>query len=298
MPVLLSMTGFGNASYQTETVAVSAEIKAVNNRYLKLSMRLPDSVARFESDIEKLIRDRISRGSVQIGLRVRFLAGITGYSIDAEVLRSYVEQLAAVAHRVDVHGSAQPALADLLDLPGVITESELSAEAAQSVWPAVQAALTEALEHFHDFRQKEGESMQADLKLQCRTIEDQVAEVARHAPVVVSEYREKLLDRVRKAIGDVQVTLEDKDIIREMALFADRCDINEEITRLRSHLQQFHRFLDSDRSMGRKLEFLGQEMFREINTIGSKANNVTVAHSVVEMKAAIERIREVLQNVE
>ncbi|MEZ6062163.1 MAG: YicC/YloC family endoribonuclease [Planctomycetaceae bacterium] len=296
--MLLSMTGFGNGSCQTETVAVSAEIKAVNNRYLKLSMRLPDSIARFESDIEKLIREGISRGSIQVGMRVRFLSGVTGYSIDADVLRSYVEQLTAVAHRIDIHGSAQPALADLLQLPGVVLESDQSTEAAQSAWPAVKQALTEALEHFQDFRQKEGESMKADLKLQCRTIEDQVTEVATHAPVVVSEYREKLLERVRKAVDDVQIPVEDRDVIRELALFADRCDINEEITRLRSHLQQFDRFLESDRSMGRKLEFLGQEMFREINTIGSKANNVTVAHSVVEMKAAIERIREVLQNVE
>ena len=140
--------------------------------------------------------------------------------------------------------------------------------------------------------------MLQDLKLQCQTIETQVDDVAANAPSVVAEYREKLLDRVRKAITDADVVIEDKDVIREVATFADKCDINEEITRLRSHIEQFHRFLDSDTSMGRKLEFLGQEMFREINTIGSKANNVTIAHSVVEMKAAIERIREVLQNVE
>ncbi|MCA9049677.1 MAG: DUF1732 domain-containing protein, partial [Planctomycetaceae bacterium] len=118
------------------------------------------------------------------------------------------------------------------------------------------------------------------------------------APNVVSEYRGKLLERLRKAIGDADVAVDDRDVIREVALYADRCDINEEITRLRSHTDQFRRFLNSDTSMGRKLEFLGQEMFREINTIGSKANNVAIAHHVVDMKAAIERIREVLQNVE
>ena len=140
--------------------------------------------------------------------------------------------------------------------------------------------------------------MRQDLKLQCRVIEEQVNEVEKQAPQVVSEYRAKLLDRVRKAITESDVQIDDKDVIREVATFADRCDINEEITRLRSHIQQFYAFTDSDKSQGRKLQFIGQEMFREINTIGSKANNVPIAHAVVEMKAAIERIREVLQNVE
>ena len=134
--------------------------------------------------------------------------------------------------------------------------------------------------------------MKDDLKLQCNAIDDQVSHVAELAPQVVSKYREKILDRVRRAVEDTGVQVEDNDVIREVALFADRCDINEEITRLRSHIEQFHRFLDDAKSMGRKLEFLGQEMFREINTIGSKANDVAIAHHVVEMKAAIERIRE------
>jgi uncharacterized protein (TIGR00255 family) len=296
--MLLSMTGFGNASRRTDSLSVSAEIKAVNNRYLKLSMRLPDSMTRFESAIEKLIRKGIARGAVQLSLRVKFLAGASGYSIDEDVLQSYLEQLNAVTHKNDISVGDPPALADLLQLPGVITEADVSAEAENEVWPVVQDTLSEALKHFHDFRQKEGRSMKDDLQLQCRTISDHVDTIAQFAPTVVSEYRQKLLDRVRKAVEDAAVQVEEKDIIRDVALFADRCDINEEITRLRSHLQQFDRFLEDEQSLGRKLEFLGQEMFREINTIGSKANNVTIAHDVVEMKAAIERIREVLQNVE
>jgi uncharacterized protein (TIGR00255 family) len=140
--------------------------------------------------------------------------------------------------------------------------------------------------------------MQADLHRQCGLISNQVDKVAQLAPTVVAEYRTKLLDRITRAVAESGVTISDSDVIREVAVYADRCDINEEITRLRCHLQQFDAFLNSDQSQGRKLEFLGQEMFREINTIGSKANNVAIAHSVVEMKAAIERVREVLQNVE
>ncbi|MEO2012738.1 MAG: YicC/YloC family endoribonuclease [Fuerstiella sp.] len=296
--MLLSMTGFGNALRQSDSAYVSIELKAVNNRYLKVSMRLPDVVARFESDIEKLVRQNIARGAIQLSFRVRLTSQSSGFSIDRSVLDSYLQQLAEVTNELSAEKVSPVALSDLLQLPGVVSESELSVESVESVWPTLEAALRETLEQFHDFRRTEGESMLQDLKLQCNSIEQQVDEVEKYAPVVVSEYREKLLERVRKAIQDTDVPLKDKDVIREVALFADRCDINEEITRLRSHIQQFHRFLDDKKSLGRKLEFLGQEMFREINTIGSKANNVTIAHSVVEMKAAIERIREVLQNVE
>ena len=167
-----------------------------------------------------------------------------------------------------------------------------------SLWPAVEESVGESLDHFHDFRQREGESMRVDLERQCETIEKELGAVAGGASQVIQEYRDKLLERIRRLIGDASISINENDVIREVALFADRCDINEEITRLRSHIEQFRRMLNGSTSQGRKLEFIGQEMFREINTIGSKANSVSIAHSVVEMKAAIERIREVLQNVE
>ncbi len=296
--MLLSMTGFGNAAQQTEAAYVSVELKAVNNRYLKVSMRLPDFVGRFESDIEKLIREEIARGSVQLSFRVRLHSEATGYSIDEATIRRYLQQLESVQAGLGSDGGLQPRVADLLPLPGVVTESEITPDILEAVWPVLENTLREALQHFHEFRAKEGESMLQDLKVQCQTIATQVDEVEQHAPGVVAEYREKILDRVRRSLASTDVQVQDNDVIREVAVFADKCDINEEITRLRSHLQQFDSFLMSEKSMGRKLEFLGQEMFREINTIGSKANNVTIAHSVVEMKAAIERIREVLQNVE
>jgi len=296
--VLLSMTGFGNAAQSSETAHVSVELKAVNNRYLKVSMRLPEIAAKFESDVEKLIREHIARGSVQLSFRIRLDGVKVGHTINSVVLESYMQQLAAVQKSLNLGSDNQPALSDLLQLPGVIEDAEVSVDLGECIWPLLKATVAEALTHFHEFRSIEGESMRQDLKLQCKVIEDQVNEVEKQAPLVVAEYREKLLERVRKAIADTDVQLDDKDVIREVATFADRCDINEEITRLRSHIQQFHAFIDSDKSLGRKLEFIGQEMFREINTIGSKANNVSIAHAVVDMKAAIERIREILQNVE
>lgn len=287
------MTGFGNSTSQTDTIAVSVELRAVNNRYLKVNMRLPDSVNRFENRIEKLVRNRITRGTVQLSVRVRFPRNMSGYMIDAEAIQEYRRQLEALSA-----GSDAPGLSDLLALPGVVAESDLSPETIDSFWPTIEQTVNESLNQFDEFRKTEGDQMQDDLHRQCQLIADQVDEVAKLAPEVVAEYRTKLLERLTRAIGDAGVTVSEADVIREVAVYADRCDINEEITRLRSHLQQFDTFLNGDTSLGRKLEFLGQEMFREINTIGSKANNVAIAHNVVEMKAAIERIREVLQNVE
>jgi len=292
--VLLSMTGFGNASLHHGGVHVSSEIKSVNNRYLKLSVRMPDAVARFEAEIEKLVRSRVTRGSIQLSIRVRFLSGQSEYRIDHELLKSYRDQLQSID---DGQGGAVP-VAQLLTLPGVVTQSDLPDELVNALWPAVEISLTESLDHFDDFRRREGESMRVDMDRQCQVIESSVQQVATLGPQVVTEYRDKILERVRRLIADASITIGENDIIREVALFADRCDINEEITRLRSHIDQFRRLMNGDTSQGRKLEFIGQEMFREINTIGSKANHVTIALSVVEMKAAIERMREVLQNVE
>ena len=289
------MTGFGNASLQTEGVHVSTEIKSVNNRYLKISVRMPDSVARFEAEIEKLVRSRVTRGSVQLSIRVRFTSGQSEYRIDQDLLRSFQRQLAEISGDAKVNSAT---LGELLSLPGVVSQTELPEAFVNSLWPAVEASLKESLDHFEDFRRREGESMRQDLEKQCEVIENEGRQVTLLTPQVVTEYRDKILERVRRLIGDASVNISENDVIREVALFADRCDINEEITRLRSHTEQFRRLLNGEASQGRKLEFIGQEMFREINTIGSKANHVTIALSVVEMKAAIERMREVLQNVE
>ncbi len=291
--MLLSMTGFGHSSSDDGGVHVSTEIKSVNNRYLKLSVRMPDTVARFEADIEKLVRSRVTRGSVQLSIRVRFAGGQSEYRIDSDLLRGYENQLKTLSA-----GSDSIRIENLLTLPGVVVETEFSDEILNSLWPVLEKSLSESLDHFEDFRRREGESMRVDLERQCEVIETEVTKVATLAPIVVTEYRDKILERVRRLINDASITISENDVIREVALFADRCDINEEITRLRSHTEQFRRLLNGETSQGRKLEFIGQEMFREINTIGSKANHVTIALGVVEMKAAIERMREVLQNVE
>jgi uncharacterized protein (TIGR00255 family) len=185
-----------------------------------------------------------------------------------------------------------------LALPGVVADESLRSDDVQSDWQIVSGLLHQALQKLQTFRTDEGRSMERDLRENAKTIAARLDEVTAHAPQVVADYRVKLLDRVRQLLKDSNVAVNDSDLVREVTVFSERSDINEEIVRLRSHLDQFQSFIQEPASAGRKLDFLVQEMFRETNTIGSKANNVAIAHCVVEMKVAVEKMREVLQNVE
>jgi uncharacterized protein (TIGR00255 family) len=186
----------------------------------------------------------------------------------------------------------------LLLLPGVIDEKSSDLVAAEVDWPKIKRTLETALAHLDTMRQEEGRAMSADLSANCRNIAAELKKIAARAPAVVENYRARLEERVRKALEEHEVTLSAADLVREVAIFADRSDISEEIVRLESHLDQFDRIMTSEDGAGRKLEFLIQEMFREVNTIGSKSNDVEIARHVIEIKTAIERLREMIQNVE
>ncbi len=293
--MLRSMTGFGNAQGQDQRIAASVEVRAVNNRYLKITTKCPDAYAPLESRIEKQVRDTISRGTVLVSIQVNRIGERAKAAIDEQTLNVYWDQLkeSSLKKNVPLPSDMSP----LLGLPGVVGELRESVDCEED-WPILQSTLAEALEKLNAFRSDEGQSMRDDLLLNIVTIRKDLEEIAAAAPSVVVEYRDRLHERVRELLGQADVDIDSGSIIREVSIFADRCDINEEITRLRCHLEQFEAFLDDQGTNGRKLDFLGQEMFREINTIGAKANNVAISHSVVEMKSAVEKIREILQNVE
>lgn len=294
--MLLSMTGFGNASGQNDRFSASVEIKAVNNRYLKVSQKFPEVLAPLEAQIEKVVRSAVARGTVSLSIQFAPIGQSSRFRIVSEVLQAYWLQLQEASEQNGV--PAPTSSADLLSLPGVVADELASTVDAQQEWPLVEGSLKAALAKLDEFRRLEGESMQNDLAQNCRTIDEHLDAVARQSPKVVSTYRDKILERVRELLGETGAIVEPNDLIREVSVFSDRCDINEEITRLRCHIEQFGQVMDADKSQGRKLDFLTQEMFREINTIGSKANDVEIAHHVVEMKAAAEKMREVIQNVE
>jgi uncharacterized protein (TIGR00255 family) len=290
------MTGFGDARKQNEQLSVAAEVRSVNNRYFKMSAKCPDAYAHLEGDMEKLVRRSIARGTVTLSLRVDRAGVRNRYYLDRDTLKDYWRQLHDLAEVI--HVATPTNFGSLLQLPGVVVDDEQSGNDPATDWPLIVETLTEALAKLQTFRETEGVLMQQDLERSCTTIAEQLERVAEMAPQVVRDYRDRIEERVRELLEGTKGEVTSADLIREVSIFSDRCDINEEITRLRCHLQQFEAFLAEKTSLGRKLEFLSQEMFREINTIGSKANNVGIAHAVVEMKAAVEKMREILQNVE
>ncbi|TWT96150.1 Conserved hypothetical protein CHP00255 [Botrimarina colliarenosi] len=295
--MLLSMTGFGEGRAESPTIAVVAELRSINNRHLKISYRSSDGYHGLEPEAERLVRDRVRRGTVQLNVRVDRRSRAGDYRINHEVLLAYQEQLTELG---GVH--VQPTLDKLLTLPGVISAPDATGADPEADWPTIQKAINAALESLDEMRRREGEALAADLLAQTAAVTTELAGIEVRSPLVADAYRERLQERVGQAIEKVGVTLEPSDLVREVALFVDRSDISEEIVRLRSHLVQFEATITeaakSKDGVGRKLEFIAQEMGREVNTIGSKANDSEISARVVEMKAALERVREQVQNVE
>jgi uncharacterized protein (TIGR00255 family) len=290
------MTGFGDARFQDERLSASVEVRAVNNRYLKVTTKCSEVYAALEGDIERIVREAISRGSVNVAIRVDRLSSAEEFALNQVALTSYWSQLQQAASRLGAPAPSE--IGYLLSAPGVVADDSQRSVDLQADGEIIRRLLKEALDKLTAFRAEEGRSMERELSENAKTIAARLRDVTVLAPQVVAEYRTKLLERVRQLLTDSGVTVADADVIREVSIFADRSDVNEEITRLRSHLEQFQTFIREPTSTGRKLDFLSQEMNREVNTIGSKANNVAIAHGVVEMKAAIEKMREILQNVE
>ncbi len=293
--MLLSMTGHGDASGQNERVSVTAEIRSVNNRHLKVSVRCQDAFLALESNIERLIRKNVARGTLTVSLRVRQLADQRAATIDQLAVQQYWTQLKDIAEELKTDPPKD--LSPLLSLPGILKDN-YDKSVDEGDWPLFEEVILAALKRFQDFRIQEGESMGDELNSLSSKIEENLDEIEKIAPQVIVDYRDRLKNRVNELLQSTSVKVDDNDLLRETSLFADRCDITEEVTRLRSHLQQYRTLLDGNEAAGRKLEFLGQEMFREVNTIGSKANHIEIAHRVVDMKAAIEKMREMIQNIE
>lgn len=294
--MLLGMTGFGSSTAESDRLSVHAEIRTVNNRYLKISTRFPDFYAKLGSSIDKLLRSSITRGTVNLILKIDNLDRTSDYLLDEKVVEKYWSQLKGITEIC--HLPLPDSLNDLLTLPGVVIDNYSRSHTPESDWPLIEQAIQGALTELTQFRIKEGESAQADLLASNTKISDQLEAVKLKAPRVVTHYRDRLHQRLSDLLQDQEVELDPDSLIREVSLFADRCDINEEISRLQCHLEQFDTILNDETSQGKKLEFLVQEMFREINTIGSKANDVEISHAVIEMKLAVEKIRENVQNVE
>lgn len=297
--MLLSMTGFGEAHTQADRGAVAVEVRAVNNRYLKVTVRGSDPYPMLEAELEKVVRRHVRRGTLLVQVRVAREARAAELRLNAAVLADYLRQVRAACDAAGTPEFAPHLLAGVLSLPGVAPEPAHVGAPPDDEWPVVEKTLEAALTNLDRMRRDEGRAMAGELLNQHRVITVQLEEIRGHLPAVMGDYRQRLLERVRQAVGDAGVPVHPEHLVRETALFADRSDVAEEVTRLASHLDQFAEIVrKGEEGAGRKLEFVIQEMGREANTLGSKAGDVTISRHVVEIKAALEKVRELVQNVE
>lgn len=295
--MILSMTGYGDATWERPGMVLSLEIRSLNNRYLKANVRVPDWLGFLEPDVERWLRKRISRGTVSYMLKARTVGEGSAQEVNVAALNAYLRQLSVVSFAGnDVRPTVD--LATLMLLPGVCRPREDASE-DQDEWRAAVEKLTDrAVGKLVTMRQAEGVALWADLEKQCRVISENLEAVAKRAPGVVADYGQRLRERVNSLLAASSLSLDQDNLIREVSIFAERCDISEEISRLSGHIEQFLRTGRTEEGAGRKLEFLGQEMLREANTIGSKANDSELLKRIVEIKGAVDRIKEQVQNVE
>lgn len=291
----VSMTGCGEGVASEGGSTCRVELRGVNNKHFKLSLRAREGFSTLEPRIEAAIRGRVRRGTVQVTLDVTGPAAMPARRLDKTQLAAYLDDLAdfCATHDLPLPMSADP----LLGLPGILLDEQADPATADRTWPLVARALEVALDRYDQMRRTEGATLAADMRSGCGDIATLAAGIRERVPEVVVAYRDRLLERVGKLLADRTTTLSDADVAREVALVADRTDIAEELVRLQSHIDQFDRLLDED-SPGRALDFLAQELGREANTIASKSLDVRIAHAVVEIKTRIERLREQAQNIE
>jgi len=303
------MTGFGQGQGQLDGVTYSVEIKAVNNRYFKASIKLPDLAAFLETDIERLLRQNLSRGTVNYVLQLKNISANVLFDIDQRALQQYLEKLGRITSsagtqcRIDAAG--------LLTLPGVLMPVSPDEEMAERIRRMVLGITQQALNQLKQMRQAEGSALAADLDDHCKAIKRDLERIRERGAAVLEQYHRKLKKRVNELLMSAKLKLDEETLAREVAIFADRSDISEELARLDSHLQQFiadcqagpggdsqGQGLAAVGNVGRRLDFISQEMLREANTIASKASDAEIARCVVDIKCRIDRIKEQVQNVE
>lgn len=292
--MIKSMTGFGQGEAADAGYAVQVEIKSVNHRYLDLFFRIPKQYSQLEETLRTVITGRLARGRVEVTLSVEEFGDQERIvQINNALLKGYLQALRTIQSELGSEDKIQ--LSDILALPGLLEVDEPPLD-WDNLQQLVAQAANAALDGLEAMREAEGRRLCADLEEKLLQVEKLRADVAGIAPQVVVDYRKRLRERLGELLDGT--TLTEERFLGEVAIFADRCSIDEELVRLASHIQEFKETLKSHASVGRKLDFLIQEMNREVNTIGSKANNVHIAASVVSMKSELEKIREQVQNIE
>jgi uncharacterized protein (TIGR00255 family) len=290
--MISSMTGFGRGTASAEGADVTVELRSLNSRYCEVTVRAPRSLAEHETDVQNRVKDALDRGKINVNVQVQRAAGSAPLRVDAAAATTYRRLLDEVR---DAAGIQEPVGLDhVLKFPDVLVTVD-EGDDAEGVWEAAQAALAEALDAIAAMRRQEGEALAADLRARLDAVETELDAVEEEAPARVTAAREALAERIATLLDDERVDPDRLEL--EIAVLADKLDVNEECVRLRSHLALFREALESDEPVGRRLNFLAQEFNREINTIASKANDPGIAHRAVTMKEELEKIREQVQNI-
>ena len=292
--MIKSMTGFGRGAFANEEKQINIEIKTVNHRFLDLSVKIPRQLMWCEDPIRKKVQSALSRGKVDVFVTyVELQKPGCSVNIDQGLAHAYITALSEASEvyglKNDIYTST------LLRMPDVLTVTGAEMDEEQ-VWGQISSALEEALDNLVKMREKEGEHLKENLLSMLDSVEAAMVTIRERAPLIPREYKEKLENRLNTLLQSD--TVDPQRLAQEVAFFADKCCIDEEITRMGSHIEQFRDILASDEPVGRKLDFLVQEMNREANTMGSKANDIALTQSVLAIKSEIEKIREQIQNLE
>ena len=301
--MIRSMTGFGDASCEVDGVHYAVELRSLNNRYFKSIIRLPDDISGLEAEMDSLLRKRLTRGSITLIVAIRGDSEAMGHDIDEAVLGRYLRSLKQFRtnHPDLFDGNTQFRinLSAMLELPGVV-QAPAGPELIGRCRPIVCKLAEQACDKLIAMREREGQGLLEDLLSQKQAIAERLAIITERAPGVLEEYHQRLKQRTEELVARAELKLVESDFIREVAVFAERSDIAEETQRLAAHLDQFEQIIRSPNGepSGRTLDFLAQELLREANTIASKCNDAQISRLIVEVKGAIDRIKEQVQNVE
>ena len=292
-----SMTGFGRGEAEQNGHSFNVEIKSVNHRYLETNIRIPHALSTLEAEVRKTIKERLTRGKVDVFVSYQNHSDTQGEVwLNRPKLEGYLRELRSAAG--DYNLKDDLTLSSILDLPDVLS-AEQAQEDPKELVPILVEALEKAIDGLIFMRQEEGKNLQQDFASKLDELEENVEAVAERAPLVVSAYKEKLYGRLEEHLDKAKVPqLDEGRLETEITVFADKCCIDEEITRLRSHSSQYRKLIASDGAGGRQLDFLTQELNRETNTIASKSNDLTVTQRALGMKNIVEKIREQVQNIE
>ena len=295
--MIQSMTGYGKGECVLYNRKFSVEIKSVNHRYNDITIKLPRVMNAFEDKMRAILTAGVSRGKTDVYVNYEtFSQEDIKVTLNEALADAYMERLTALDTRYALNET--PSLSLLARFPDVLSveKNADTDETAAEMWEALENALRMAVERFVAMREREGAALKADILKKCEQIKGIVANIKERSPLIAQEYREKLIARVQEALGESDI--DESRLILEVTIFADRSCVDEELTRLDSHLAQMGSILNESEPIGRKLDFLVQEMNREINTIGSKSNDLEITRLVVDAKSEIEKIREQVQNIE